>query len=164
MNKAVFISIFVISDLIFSCPLVLVHNHSSLIAIILFFTHIQLPECISGSLSFIGSVVTPLSMISIGVSIACYPIKEVITNKTLYFMSALRLVLIPVITYFMMHLFVNDPMIVQMVTITLGMPVGSMVAMGASEYHGDVKTASFGVALSTLLSLMTIPILLLLLA
>ncbi|MCI7723950.1 MAG: AEC family transporter, partial [Erysipelotrichaceae bacterium] len=151
-------------DLIFSCPLVLVHNHSSLIAIILFFTHIQLPECISGSLSFIGSVVTPLSMISIGVSIACYPIKEVITNKTLYFMSALRLVLIPVITYFMMHLFVNDPMIVQMVTITLGMPVGSMVAMGASEYHGDVKTASFGVALSTLLSLMTIPILLLLLA
>lgn len=79
-------------------------------------------------------------------------------------MSALRLVLILVITYFMMHLFVNDPMIVQMVTITLGMPVGSMVAMGASEYHGDVKTASFGVALSTLLSLMTIPILLLLLA
>ena len=55
-------------------------------------------------------------------------------------------------------------MIVQMTTITLGMPVGSMVAMGASEYHGDVKTASFGVALSTLLSLMTIPVLLLLLA
>ena len=103
-------------------------------------------------------------MLSIGVSIACYPIKEVITNKTLYIMSALRLILIPVITYFLMHLFVNDPMIVQMTTITLGMPVGSMVAMGASEYHGDVKTASFGVALSTLLSLMTIPVLLLLLA
>lgn len=137
---------------------------SSLIAIILFFTHIQLPECISGSLSFVGSVVTPLSMLSIGVSIACYPIKEVITNKTLYIMSVLRLILIPIITYFLMHLFVNDPMIVQMTTITLGMPVGSMVAMGASEYHGDVKTASFGVALSTLLSLITIPVLLLLLA
>ncbi len=136
---------------------------ASFLAIILFFFHIQLPECISGSLSFVGSIVTPLSMISIGVSIACYPLKEIITNKTLYFMSVIRLMIIPFIAYFLTSLLVKNTMIVQMVTIALAMPAASMVAMGANEYHGDVKIASFGVALSTLLSMITIPIMLILL-
>ena len=135
---------------------------ASLAAIILFFFNIKLPDFISGSLNFIGSCVTPLSMISIGVSIACYPLKEIMMNKKLYLMSFIRLIIIPLTSYLIVSMFITNQTIIQIVTIGLAMPVGSLVAMGANEYHGDVKTASFGVALSTILSLITIPIILLL--
>lgn len=137
---------------------------ASIIAIILFFFKIKLPDCISDSLNFVGSCVTPLSMISIGVSIACYPLKEIVMNKELYLMSFIRLIIIPLISYFVISMFITNSTIIQIVTIGLAMPAGSLVAMGANEYHGDVKTASFGVALSTLLSMITIPIMLILLS
>ena len=136
---------------------------SSLAAIVIYFGNIQLPSFVTESCSFIGTIVTPLSMISIGSSIADYPIKEIISDKKLYIISFLRLIIIPVLTYVILSLFVENQMIVQMATITLGMPVGSMVAMGANEYHGDVRMAAFGVALSTILSIATIPVMLMLL-
>ncbi len=135
----------------------------SILAIIIYFGDIPIPSFMSESFSFIGNVVTPLSMISIGSSVADYPIKEILEDKLLYVISFVRLVIIPVIAYIGMSIFVDNQMIIQMVVITLGMPVGSMVAMGASEYNGNIKTASFGVALSTILSMITIPIMLILL-
>lgn len=136
---------------------------SSLLAIIIYFGNITLPSFMSESFSFIGNVVTPLSMISIGSSVADYPIKEILVDKLLYIISFLRLAVIPLVAYFVISLFIDNQMIIQMVTITLGMPVGSMVAMGACEYNGNIKVASFGVALSTILSMISIPIMLVLL-
>lgn len=133
---------------------------SSILAIVLYFTAYSLPTPISESLNFVGSLVTPLSMISIGASIGDYPILAVLKDKSLYFITVLRLVAAPLFVFFLASLLTHDMMIIKIATISIGMPVGSMVAMGANEYNGNVQVASSGVALSTLLSLITIPIML----
>lgn len=136
---------------------------SSVLAIIIYFGDITLPTFISESLSFVGNITTPLSMISIGCSVATYSIKEILSNKDLYLIALLRLAVIPLITYFSLSALIDNTMIIQMVTICFGMPVGSMVAMGACEYNGNIKAASSGVALTTILCVITIPIMLMLL-
>lgn len=54
-------------------------------------------------------------------------------------------------------------MFIQMVTITLGMPIGSMVTMESSEYNSNIKVTAFWIALSTVLLMIIIPLILLLL-
>lgn len=73
-------------------------------------------------------------------------------------MLPIRLGLIPFITWAFMHLWTNDPTIISICTIGAGMPVASLVAMGSAQYPRQSKAASIGVAISTLISLITIPI------
>lgn len=131
---------------------------SALIALVLFLGEIRLPEVINGSLGFIGSVTTPLSMMVIGSSIAAYSFGEIFRQKSLYLISALRLIIFPLLAYAVMNLVTDNLLLIRLVTVTAGMPVASLVVMGASEYQGDVRMASFGVAMTTVCSIITIPI------
>lgn len=54
--------------------------------------------------------------------------------------------------------FVDDPVICGVCMIVLATPVGSMTAMLAQQYDGDYEMASKGVALTTILSVATMPI------
>jgi predicted permease len=54
---------------------------------------------------------------------------------------------------------VKEPLLVDVLFIILAMPVGSMVAMFAEQYCEDGTLSSKGVALTTVLSVLTIPIL-----
>lgn len=131
---------------------------ASLLAITMYFTGIRLPEFLSESVEFLGAVTTPLSMVCIGSSMADYSLKEVLHEKTLYWISICRLILYPAVTYLVLSAFIQDIRLVQIATIVMGMPVGSMVVMGAAEFQGNMKAASGGVALTTLLSIVTIPV------
>lgn len=131
---------------------------AALIALILFLGEIRLPEFVSGSLAFIGGVTTPLSMMIIGSSIAAYSFRAIFQDRNLYVITAFRLILIPLLVFGLMHLVTANPLLIRLAAISLAMPAGSLLVMGASEYHGDVKTASFGVAMTTICSIATIPL------
>lgn len=131
---------------------------AALIALILFLGDIRLPEIINGPLSFIGSVTTPLSMMVIGSSIAVYSFQAIFKDRYLYVITVFRLLVIPLTVFGIMHLVTDNRMLIRLVAISLAMPVGTLLVMGASEYRGDVKTASFGVAMTTICSIVTIPL------
>jgi hypothetical protein len=57
-----------------------------------------------------------------------------------------------------MHLVTTDTTLINICTIGAGMPVASLVAMGSAPYPRQSKAAAIGVAVSTLFSLITIPI------
>lgn len=131
---------------------------ASILALIIYFCRIPLPEVVTETCSFIGNICMPLSMLVIGSSIAGYPVRELFTEKRVYFVTAFRLILLPLVTYFGVGLLIPNHEIVKIATITVGMPIGSLVAMGAAPFQEQGKAASIAVVFSTLCSMITIPV------
>ena len=65
--------------------------------VFLFFTKIRFPEIIGNTLSSVGSMIGPLSMIVTGMLIAGVDLKKVFTNKRIYLVTFIRLVIEPII-------------------------------------------------------------------
>ncbi len=132
-------------------------------ALVIYFANIPLPDIFYECIGFVGNITTPLSMIIIGASMAAASFKEIKTEKGIWPMLPIRLGLIPLFVWAFMHLWTNDATIISICTIGAGMPVASLVAMGSAPYERQGKTAAIGVVISTLCSLVTIPIMVLLL-
>lgn len=131
---------------------------ASVAALVIYFANIQMPDIFYSCVGFIGNITTPLSMIIIGSSMAAASFKEIRTEKGIWPMLPIRLVVLPIIVWAYMHLWTNDPTIIGICTISAGMPVASLVAMGSAPYPRQNKAASISVVISTLMSLITIPI------
>lgn len=136
---------------------------ASVAALIIYFANIQMPDIFYACVGFIGNITTPLSMIIIGSSMAAASFKEIKTEKGIWPMLPIRLGLMPFITWLFMHLWTSDPVIISICTVGAGMPVASLVAMGSAPYPRQNKAASIGVVISTLVSLITIPVMAILL-
>lgn len=131
---------------------------ASVAALIIYFANIPMPEIFYSCVGFVGNITTPLSMIIIGASMAAASFKEIKTEKGIWAMLPIRLGLLPLIVWLFMHLVTKDPALINICTIGAGMPVASLVAMGSAPYPRQNKAASIGVAVSTLCSLVTIPV------
>ena len=137
---------------------------ASIIAIALFFSGIKLPEAATEVCSFLGNVSSPLSMVIIGSTIGTYSLKSIFGDDLrLYFVSMIRLLVMPAATYFIMSALGFSGVLLGVSTVTMGMPVASLVSMGCIEHQHNEKLGSAGVVLSTILSLFTIPVMLIIL-
>jgi len=132
---------------------------SGLVALAIPFSGITLPELVLQPCSFIGSVTTPLSMLIIGSNMANYPLRDIFSEKRIYVMAFIRLLVMPVLTAAYMSLLTDDPLLICMTAMTIGMPVGSMVAMASSKYEKQGRIGSISVVMTTICSMATIPIL-----
>lgn len=132
---------------------------ASLLAMFIYFLQLPVPELVGDTLSQIGSLTTPLSMIVIGSTLAGISAREVLTDRSIYLVSAAKLAVWPVLGFFVTSLLFEDPLIVGVATLTLGMPSGTLPVMVAEEYKGDVKTGVIGTVVTTMISLVTLPVL-----
>ena len=103
------------------------------LAMIIFFLQIPLPEVVTAPISFVGSITSPLSMIIIGSSAAAYPLKLVFSQKKVYLLSALRLLVYPILAYFILKLTLGDNLLTRIICIYIGMPTASVVGMTIGE-------------------------------
>lgn len=131
---------------------------SGILALVLYFSKWDMPDLIAEPLKFVGNTTMPLSMIIIGASLSVFSLKEVFGQPRLYLMSAIRLFGMPVLTFLFLTLMTDNRMIIQVGTIISGMPIASMVAMGSAEYEKQGRHAALAVALTTIFSMITIPI------
>ncbi|MEW9121781.1 MAG: AEC family transporter [Thermotaleaceae bacterium] len=118
---------------------------------------VELPVYISKTASMVGSVTTPLSMISIGAMLSEISLGKILKDWTIYYLSFLRLLVIPLIGYAGLRLFHIDMVIVNVITICLAMPAASLGAILAESYNNNARYASVCVLVSTLFSIITIP-------
>ncbi len=132
---------------------------SGLIALIIPFSGIMLPGIIMEPCSFIGSVTTPLSMLIVGSNMANYPLHDIFSEKRIYVVTAVRLLAMPLLTALYMSMITDNALLICMAAMTIGMPVGSMVAMASSQYEKQARIGSISVVMSTICSMVTIPVL-----
>lgn len=132
---------------------------ASLIGLITFFGGITLPQVISGTIDSMASLCTPLSMIITGSMLSQMPIKEIFTERKIYILSLIRLILLPfmifILTKYILKL--QDDWLIIIPVVVAGMPVASNAAMMASTYDSDAKFASQCVMITTLISCISIP-------
>lgn len=134
------------------------------IGLILFFTGIgvHLPVVVSAALAGISSLNAPLAMIVLGSYLAQSDLKKLFTSPGLYKLSAVRLILIPLVTLLALHFIPVRPEILMTVFIGASTPTGANVAVYAQLYDKDYPYACQVVALTTLLSIITLPLMLML--
>lgn len=128
------------------------------IGLIIYVTNLQVPEIIYKFGSTVGSMATPLSMIVIGASLAFTDPVEVFRPWQIYVLALIKLIIIPIIVWFVLGIFLKKGMLRTITTIIFAMPAASNSAMLAYKYGGDTKLTASGVFITTLLSAFTIPV------
>lgn len=128
------------------------------IGILIYLFDIQLPSVLMDTVNSVGSLTAPLSMMMIGSSLAVYPIKDSFTDWRSYVFAFVRLIIVPFMTMIVCRLLHINPYYANITIITNAMPVGSMVLMLATQYNANVKIVTRNIVVSTLLSVITIPI------
>lgn len=131
---------------------------SSVIGLALYLLDARAPRVILQVCNSLGGLTGPLSMMVIGIMLAGIDIKEMFTDVKLIVFSLIKLLVIPTCALPIMNMFIQDPVIKGVTLVMIATPVAAMTAMMAQQYEGDYETASKGVALSTILSVVTIPI------
>lgn len=127
--------------------------------LLVFLLNIPQPEIISSTLSLISGLNTPIAMIISGVYLAQANFQSMITSLSLYQLSFVRLIFIPFVTLIFLSLltFVSYDVKVALF-IAASAPTGANVAIYAQLYHKDYRQAVLMVCLTTLLSIVTLPV------
>jgi len=133
-------------------------------ALILFFAQIPLPGFAEGTVSMLGDMTGPLSMLIIGLTLSEYPLKELFNNRTQYQMSFVRLIAAPLAVVLLLKLFPSDgnEMMIAVLAILLAMPIAGNTTLLATEYGGDEEFAAKSTILSSILCIATTPLIFLL--
>jgi predicted permease len=136
---------------------------SSLLGIVLFLLQITIPAPVLSALDLTGKMTTPLSMLVIGAMIANVNIKDLFNDWKVYWLSFVKLLVIPLITAFLLKLFNFNDMVVSLCTVMAAMPSAATNAIFAKEFNVNPSFASIGVFFTTLLCIVTLPLMLFLL-
>lgn len=128
------------------------------LSLILYLLAVPVPDFVESAVDYLGGLTTPLSMIIIGDSLAQMPLKSLFEDRRLLLFSLLKLIPVPVIGTFAVLFLGADAELAGICMIIFAAPVASMTVMLAREYGGRLELATKGVALTTLLSVATIPL------
>ena len=118
---------------------------ASVVALVMYFAHVRFPALLEETFSFVGGVTPPLTMLITGSILAEFPINNMLREIRIKLMLCAKMLF-------------TDSVIIGLITLTFAMPCGSMCAMLSKEYKANTDIASSGVVFSTVLSLLTIPL------
>lgn len=136
-------------------------THPCLVAVyaglFLMLTQFPLPVVVVSTIKSIGGCNSAMTMFIVGTILAEVPLRTIFTPTTLAF-SVLRLAILPGVTLAVCWLVGLDPVASGVATMMSGMPAAAMAAVFAARYDSDAPFATRCVVLSTLLSMLSIPI------
>lgn len=141
---------------------------SIFIGVILFFTGIRLPEIIGNTLASVGTMIGPASMIVTGMLFAGMNLKQIFANKRVYFITFLRLIAVPLIALVLIKLSnlaffsADGNKIMLIVFLAIITPSASTVTQMCQVYGNDSRYASTINVMTTLLSIITMPVMVML--
>ncbi|MBK5239935.1 AEC family transporter [Clostridium sp.] len=131
------------------------------IGMILFIFSIELPIPIEASFKLVGATTTPIAMIIIGSMLAEMNVKSIFSDLSIYYATMVRLLVVPLIIYVAMKFLKVDELLLNICVILAAMPAGVTAAIIAEKYNGDPLLASQCIFITTILSGITVPIIIL---
>ncbi len=142
---------------IFTSPFII----GLMIGLVIFFTGVPVPVVVKSTITAATNANTFVAMLVLGTYLAQADMKEVFLSPRLYLVSFLRLVLIPAVCMLSIFIVPNSYReLFTCVMIACACPVGSNVAVYAQLYNKDYTYAVSAVTLSTIFSVVTIPLML----
>ena len=123
-----------------------------------YLSSVPVPAFAKTAIAGLSGLTGPLSMMVIGISLSAISLKELFLDKKLLSYAAVKLLVIPVIGTLIIRRFISNEILTAVCMIMLATPVASMAVMLAGQYDRNVELASKGVAITTILSVVTIPV------
>ena len=119
---------------------------------------LPMPGFLDTAIDHLGDCTSPLAMALVGAILADVPVRGVWEPKALY-LVLVRQIALPVLCLLALKGLRMDPLTIGISVTLSGMPIGSTTAILAQKYGADAQFASKCVFISTLTSLVTVPIL-----
>lgn len=130
----------------------------SIAALLLLCCHVSLTGPIGSAAEMLGNMILPGSMLIIGASLGQQKLKDVFGDWKVYLFAPMRLVVVPIVLWGILHLIVKNEVFLGTMTLLGAMPAAAFSTMLSIEYGGNVEMASKGVFVTTVLSVVTIPL------
>jgi len=130
-----------------------------IIGLVLFIADIRLPYFMLGGMQLIWNTMTPIFMLVLGFVLAQIPIRSLIDSYRVPLFTAVKLILCPLITFFVFRLFITDPMILTIITLGAAMPTGNSVIVVCETFKNNSEIAAKVTFVSTVLCIVTVPLL-----
>ena len=135
---------------------------SVLIGLIIYFSGITMPAIVSRLFTIIGNLNTPLAMLVSGVYLAQSDLKGMIKKLNIYYVCLIRLIVVPLVVMLIFRLLPFGNNTIKMaILLAAACPVGSNVAIFAQQFNKDYKKGIEYVCISTLLSILSLPLVIL---
>lgn len=131
---------------------------SAAVTIIFYLGNFRVPVIISSALSYTGRATTLLSMLVLGVSVAQMAPKDIFSHPKLYVFTLLRQILVPIGCMLLMRQFSDHKMILNTMLLMAAVPAANMPLMLAKQMDMETESISQGIILTTVLSLVTVPL------
>ena len=129
-----------------------------IVTIVVYIMNLKVPDAVGAALSHVGSCTTFLSMAVLGVSVAKMVPKEVFGRFRLYIFVIVRQILVPILIIMILKPFIGNELIIKTVAVLLAMPSANLPLMMAKQLGVRDDTISAGIILTTLATVLTIPI------
>ena len=136
---------------------------ATLAALVFFLFSLPVPGAVSRLMSACAGVTMPLSMVVIGVTMGSENLAAALRDRRVYAIALFRLVLAPLAAFLLLRLLTDNALLLKSCVVIAGCPTGIVVPILSLQYGHDASLPSNCVIVTTLLSLVTLPILLLLL-
>ncbi len=135
---------------------------ATVLGFLFFICRLILPDIINQSLKYMGDMNTPMAMLVAGVTIAQTDIRQLVRKFRIYYIAFLKLLFVPVAMLLLFHLF-DIPRIVLLTSVlAAACPVGVTINLFAIRFNKNYFYASELFTVTTVLSLITIPMIMLL--
>ena len=132
---------------------------ASVIALVVALGHIQLPAIVGECAGFVGNLTTPLSLLVVGSLLAGLSVGKVFASPRLWALTAVRLLVLPALLWLLLGwMNVEPPMVAGIAVILMAMPTAVNGSMLSMEYGGDTECMAQITFLTTLVSIITIPV------
>lgn len=131
---------------------------SAAATIIFYLCDFHVPSIIPSTLNYMGQATTLLSMLVLGASVAQMTFKDIFSHPKLYGFTLMRQILVPIGCILLLRPFIQSPLVLNTMALMLAVPAGNMPLMLSKQLHVETDTISQGIILTTILSLVTIPV------
>ena len=131
---------------------------ASLIAILIAIFQISLPEPVGQWFHLLGDLTIPAALIIIGSSLSNIPVRDMLGNRFVYAVTALRLFITPAIVFAALYAMGVDAFVRNVAVVLSAMPVATNGIMLCLQYGKDERVMTQGLFITTLLSVVSIPL------
>lgn len=129
-----------------------------LIGVPLLFFGVKLPPLLQDAFTGIGSVTTYMSMLFIGMTLATIDIKSLYKRVSMIAPAVIKMVIVPILVAALLVRFGLNPVTIGAVVLEIAMPAQTVASIVAMDANSDEKYAAEYIFFSTLLSLITLPL------
>lgn len=131
---------------------------ASLTAVILFFTQLRIPGVLLDSMNYVADMNTPMAMLVAGFSLAQTDLKKTFSNLRIYWVSIVKLLIVPLVVLLFLWRFPLDYTVAYTILIAAACPTSTTTTMLCIRFHHNYRYASEIFSFTTVLSILSIPL------